>query len=227
MPDIVIVDGSFYLPALKRDASGRVSRRPHPRRGVLRHRRDRRPLQPAAAHAARRRRSSRTRSARSASATTDTIVVYDGVGPRRRAAGVVDVPPLRRQERLHPRRRLAEMEGGGPPARGRHGQARAAHLQGRAQPGAVVAVARRRAGGAWRTSPRRWSMRGRPTASAARRRSRGRACAPATCRARSTCRSTELIEDGRLIAPERIKQIFAAGGVDLDEADRSPAAARA
>ena len=27
--------------------------------------------------------------------------------------------------------------------------------------------------------------------------------------------STELVEDGRLVAPERIKQIFAAGGVDL------------
>ena len=64
-------------------------------------------------------------------------------------------------------------------------------------------------------NPPRWSTRGPPNASAARRRSRGRACAPATCRARSTCRRRQLIEDGRLVAPERIKQIFAAGGVDL------------
>ena len=40
---------------------------------------------------------------------------------------------------------------------------------------------------------------------------------PATCRARRTCRSTELIEDGRLIAPDKIKEKFAAGGVDLDK----------
>ena len=61
-------------------------------------------------------------------------------------------------------------------------------------------------------------MRGRPTASAARRRSRaqGIRARPHAGRAR-TCRSTELIEDGRLIAPEKIKENFAAGGVDLDK----------
>ena len=44
----------------------------------------------------------------------------------------------------------------------------------------------------------------------------GHALRPHAGRAR-TCRSTELIEDGRLIAPEKIKEKFAAGGVDLDK----------
>ena len=59
-------------------------------------------------------------------------------------------------------------------------------------------------------------MRARPSASAARRRSRGRACARATCRARSTClpaRSSRTAGS----PPEKIRAAFAAGGVDLDK----------
>ena len=59
-----------------------------------------------------------------------------------------------------------------------------------------------------------------------KRRSRGRACDRATCRARSMCRRPTLVENGRLIAPERIAQTFAAGGVDLTSRS-SPVAGRA
>ena len=59
---------------------GGISRRPYSGRGVLRHRRHRRPFHRPAAHAAGAGPVRRTRSARSASPTTDTIVVYDGTG---------------------------------------------------------------------------------------------------------------------------------------------------
>ena len=39
----------------------------------------------------------------------------------------------------------------------------------------------------WRAAKARWWTPGPPPASAATRRSRGQACAPATCRARTTC----------------------------------------
>ena len=60
-------------------------------------------------------------------------------------------------------------------------------------------------------------MRVLPTASAATRRSRGRACARAIFRARLNVPFTTLVENGKLVAPERIKAAFAAGGVDLDQ----------
>ena len=60
-------------------------------------------------------------------------------------------------------------------------------------------------------------MRGRPTASAARRRSRAQGVRAGHMPGAKNVPVTELIEDGRLIAPDKIKEKFAAGGVDLDK----------
>ena len=136
----------------------------------------------------------------------------------RRAAGVVDVPHLRRQRTCSSstaacrsgRRRAARSR----PARSSARRASSRQSPSRRRsPASSDVPARARA-----ARPRRWSMRGPPTASAARRPSRGRACARATCRARFNVPSTGSVENGRWLAPERIKQAFAAGGVDLDEA---------
>ena len=202
-PISVVVDGSFYLPALKRDAKAEYLAGHIPGRGVLRHRRHRRPFHRPAAHAAGRRRSSRKDVGALGIGNDDTIVVYDGAGlggaPRVwwtfRIFGAENV--------LHPRRRPAEMEGRRPPGRSRRGQAHAAQVRGRAEhrqwsPASPTCR--------WRcsTSPPRWSTRGRPTASAAKRRSRARACAPGHMPGALNVPVTGLIEDGRLIAPEQI-----------------------
>ena len=127
-PEISIVDGSFYLPALKRDAkaeylAGHIpgavffdidaiadhsTDLPHMLPGTTQFSKD---VGALGIGQGRHHRGLRRR------------------GPRRRAAGVVDVPHLRRQEGLHPRRRPAEVEGGRPPARNRHGPAHAAQVR--------------------------------------------------------------------------------------------------
>ena len=121
IPTSSIVDGSFYLPALKRDAAAEYLAGHIP--GAVRFDIDAiadhsNPLP----HMLPSRRAVRARGRRARHRRGDTIVVYDGTRPRRRAAGVVDVPRVRRREGVHPRRRLAEMEGRGPAARGRHGR---------------------------------------------------------------------------------------------------------
>ena len=68
-PDLIVFDASWHMPAAGRDARARISRRPHSRRGVLRHRRDRRSFDRPAAYAARTRSPSPRRCAGSASAT--------------------------------------------------------------------------------------------------------------------------------------------------------------
>ena len=181
---------------------GGVSRRPHSGRGVLRHRRHRRPFHRPAAHAAAARRSSPRRSARSASARDDTIVVYDG-------AGLGGAPRVWWTFRIFGAKNVFILDGGLPKwkAEGRPIESGARkrtprkfdaeleHRGGRQR--------RRRADGAAATRPPRWSMRGRPT------RFRGEAPEP-----RPGVRSghmpgainvpvTGLIEDGRLIAPEQ------------------------
>ena len=45
-----------------------------------------------------------------------------------------------------------------------------------------------------------------------------RACAPATSRARSTCPPRSLVKDGKLLPADQLRQAFAAGGVDLEQA---------
>ncbi len=130
-PDIVAVDGSFYLPALKRDAKAEYLADHIPGRGVLRHRRHRRPLHQPAAHAAERRAVRAATSASSASATNDTIVVYDG-------AGLGGAPRVWWTFRTFGAKNVFILDGGlpkwkaeGRPARGRRGHARAAQVRSR------------------------------------------------------------------------------------------------
>ena len=127
-----------------------------------------------------------------------TIVVYDGLGLYGAPRVWWTFRTFGAAERVHARRRHAEMEGREPPARNRRSEAaRREDLHAAIQP-RHGRLDRRRAEGACSTRPRRWSMRAPPIASAARRRSRARACAAATCRARSTCRSATVLKDGRL-----------------------------
>ena len=149
-------------------------------------------------------------------ADTDTIVVYDGDRALFGAARLVDLPHLRRQERLHPRRRPADLEGRRPRDRSRRGEAAAAHLQGRdghrrGRHGVRRAGRAQRQQRAGRRRPRR------PTVSPAARPIRARACAPATCRARSTCPSPTFSRTAASPRREKIAAAFAKGGVDLDK----------
>ena len=91
-PDIVVVDGSFYLPAHEARRARGISRRPYSRRGVLRHRRDRRPFHRPAAHAAGAGGVFVGDAGKLGIGDGSTIVVYDGARPVLGAAGVVDVP---------------------------------------------------------------------------------------------------------------------------------------
>ena len=138
-PDIVVVDGSFYLPALKRDAGG-VSRGHIPGAvffdidAIADHSTDLPHMLPGT-----------TQFAMEVGALgigrDDTIVVYDG-------AGLVGAPrvwwtfrDLRREERLHPRRRLAEVESRRPPARAGKASARRASSSAELNTGVVAGVA--------------------------------------------------------------------------------------
>ena len=68
-PNVVVLDGSYYLANHKRDAEAEYPRRPYPGRAALRHRRDLGQVQSPAPHAAVAANSSPSRWARSASAT--------------------------------------------------------------------------------------------------------------------------------------------------------------
>ena len=89
----------------------------------------------------------------------DTIVVYDGVGPRRRAAGVVDVP-----RSSAPRRSSSSTAAcrSGRPKAARSSPARPSARRASSTPSSNTQRGRRRrrrAEGAARQDPRRWSMR--------------------------------------------------------------------
>ena len=223
-PDTVVVDGSFYLPALKRDAGAEYLAGHIPGRGALRHRRDRGSLQSPAAHAAERRRSSRARSARSASPTPTPSWSTTGRGSavRRGCGGRFACSAQGTCSSS-----TAAFRSGRPRA-GRCRPARSSAGRAGSTPGSTSSwsPASPTCATRCREAPRRWSMRGRPTAFAARRRSRGRACARATCRARSTYRPRRWSRTAGWSLPDRIAQIFAAGGVDLASRS-SPAADRA
>ena len=183
---------------------GGVSRRPHSRRGVLRHRRHRRPFHRPAAHAAGRRRSSRKDVGALGIGKDDTIVVYDG-------AGLGGAPRVWWTFRMFGAKNVYILDGGLPKwkAEGRplehgDGQAHAAQVRRRARTPRVVASVADVQHGAGATSPPRWSMRGRPTASAAKRRSRAPGVRSGHMPGALNVPVTELIEDGRLIAPEQI-----------------------
>ncbi len=159
----------------------RISRRPYSRRGAFRHRRGRRPLQSPAAHATERRRI-RTRGRPPRHRRHRHRRGLRRGRARRCTPGVVDVSRVRSRERVHSRRRPPEVEGRRPTVAEPAGSS--ARRAG-STPGSTAnwLPAPPTCGVHCRNGPRRWSTRGRPTAFAARRRSRGRACARVTCRA--------------------------------------------
>ncbi len=127
-PEISIVDGSFYLPALKRDAKAEYLAGHIPGAAffdidaIADHSTDLPHMLPGA-----------TQFAKEVGALgigrDDTIVVYDGVGLGGAPRVWWTFTHFRREERLHPRRRPAEVEGRRPPAGARHGPAHAAQVR--------------------------------------------------------------------------------------------------
>ena len=215
-PNSCVVDGSFYLPALKRDAKAEYLAGHIPGRGVLRHRRHRRSLHRPAAHAAGRRRSSPKAVGALGIGKDDTIVVYDGAGLGGAPRVWWTFRVFGANERLHPRRRLAEVEGRRPAGRVRRGQAHAAQVHAALDTGA---------GRRWSSDVQLALIDQSAQVVDARPADRFRGEAPEP---RPGVRSghmpgalnvpvTGLIENGRLIAPEQIAQKFTAGGVDLDK----------
>ena len=216
-PEIGIVDGSFYLPALKRNAKAEFLAGHIPGAvffdidAIADH--SNRP----AAHAAGRRRSSHEDVGALGIGDDDTIVVYDGAGlvSARRGCGG--------RSAFSAREKVYILDGGlpkwkaeGRPVEKRRGQAHAAKVRGRA----------RHRRGRHASPTCRWRcQRQRAQVVDARPadRFRGEAPEPRAGRAlrphagRQNVPVTELVEDGRLISPEKIAQAFAAGGVDLDK----------
>ncbi len=214
MPDTAIVDGSFYLPALKRDAAAEYLAGHIP--GAVRfdidaiadHANPLPHMLPSAEQFAR-------EVGALGIAETDTIVVYDGIG-------LGGAPRVWWTFRLFGAEQVFILDGGLPKwkAEGRPLEAgtveRAPRVFKARKPGAVVAsLATVRAALADKSAQ---VVDARPAD-----RFRGEAPEPRPG-VRSghmpgalNVPSTELVEDGRLVAPERIKQIFAAGGGDLDK----------
>ena len=149
-------------------------------------------------------------------AETDTIVVYDGSRALFGAARVVELPHLRRQERLHPRRRLAGLESGRPPDRSRRGQAAGqAHSRPRWTPARSPCV-----------DDVQMALNDE-SAQVVDARSAGR-FAGREPEPRAGLRSghmpgalnvpfTEIVENGRLASPEKIAAAFNKAGVDTDK----------
>ena len=109
-PTTVVVDGSFYLPAMKRDAAAEYLAGHIP--GAVRFDIDAiadhsNPLP----HMLPDTKQFERQVGALGIADSDTIVVYDGAGMFSRAAGVVDISSVRGRERVHPRWRVSEVEG--------------------------------------------------------------------------------------------------------------------
>ena len=143
------------------------------------------------------------------------VVVYDTLGHVQRAAGLVDLPALRQDRRGGARRRAAEVARRGPPARDPASRCCATATSPPAATPGWCATSPRSPPPPSSATPRS-STPAPPTASAARRPSRGRACAPATSRARRTCRTPSLVNpDGTMKDVDELRAIFEAAGVDL------------
>jgi thiosulfate/3-mercaptopyruvate sulfurtransferase len=199
MPETMIVDGSFYLPALKRDAAADSLAGHIP--GAVRFDIDAIAEQFAREVGA------------LGIADTDTIVVYDGIG-------LGGAPRVWWTFRLFGAEQVFILDGGLPKwkAEGRRLEAgmveRAPRVFKARKPSAVVAsLATVRAALADKSAQ---VVDARPA-----NRFRGEAPEPRPglrsghMPGALNVPSTELVQDGRLVAPERIRQIFAAGGVDL------------
>jgi len=212
--DTVAVDGSFYLPALKRDAAAEYLAVHIP--GAVRfdidaisdHSNPLPHMLPDAAQFAR-------EIGALGIADTDTIVVYDGVG-------LGGAPRVWWTFRIFGAKNVFILDGGLPKWRseGRPLQAGAvtrAPRQFRAElNSAVVAgvaeVTRALAQKSAQVVDARPANRFRGEAAEPRPGVRSGHMPGAL-----NVPSTDLVEDGRLIAPERIAQVFAAGGVDLSQ----------
>src|SRR5216684_405067 len=211
-PETAVVDGSFYLPALQRDAAAEYLAGHIP--GAVRfdidaiadHANPLPHMLPSAEQFAR-------EVGALGIAETDTILVYDGIG-------LGGAPRVWWTFRLFGAEQVFILDGGLPKwkAEGRPLEAgtveRAPRVFKARKPGAEIAsLATVRAALADKSAQ---VVDARPAD-----RFRGEAPEPRPG-VRSghmpgalNVPSTELVEDGRLVAPERIKQIFAAGGVDL------------
>jgi thiosulfate/3-mercaptopyruvate sulfurtransferase len=213
-PEVVVVDGSFYLPALKRDAAAEylaghipgavrfdidaIADHSNPLPHML-------PSADAFAHAV----------GVLGIADTDTIVVYDGIG-------LGGAPRVWWTLRIFGARDVFILDGGLPKwkAEGRPLQsgavARAPRKFAARLDAAVVAgvsdVQRALAQKSAQVVDARPADRFRGEATEPRPGVRSGHMPGAF-----NVPSTGLVEHGRLIAPERIAQVFAAGGVDLDK----------
>jgi thiosulfate/3-mercaptopyruvate sulfurtransferase len=213
-PEVVVVDGSFYLPALKRDAAAEylaghipgavrfdidaIADHSNPLPHML-------PSADAFAHAV----------GALGIADTDTIVVYDGIG-------LGGAPRVWWTLRIFGARDVFILDGGLPKwkAEGRPLQsgavARAPRKFAARLDAAVVAgvsdVQRALAQKSAQVVDARPADRFRGEATEPRPGVRSGHMPGAF-----NVPSTGLVEHGRLIAPERIAQVFAAGGVDLDK----------
>jgi thiosulfate/3-mercaptopyruvate sulfurtransferase len=212
-PEVVVVDGSFYLPALKRDAAAEylaghipdavrfdidaIADHSNPLPHML-------PSADAFAHAV----------GALGIADTDTIVVYDGIG-------LGGAPRVWWTLRIFGAREVFILDGGLPKwkAEGRPLQSGAVARAPRKFAARLDAAVVAGVNDVQRALAQKSAqvVDARPTD-----RFRGEAAEPRPG-VRSghmpgafNVPSTGLVEHGRLIAPERIAQVFAAGGVDLD-----------
>lgn len=211
-PDTVVVDGSFYLPAMKRDAAAEYLARHIP--GAVRfdidaiadHSNPLPHMLPDAEQFAR-------EVGALGIADSDTIVVYDGVG-------LGGAPRVWWTFRTFGARNVFILDGGLPKwkAEGRPLQAGAVKREPRefkaklnaASVAGVSDVQRALAEKTAQVVDARPANRFHGQAPEPRPGVR-----PGHMPGALNVPSTDLVEDGRLIAPERIKQLFAAGGVDL------------
>ena len=108
-PDLGVIDGSWHLPNTGRFGAGRIPARAYSRRGLFRHRHDRRSRHAPAAHAAETRRAGEGDD-RAGARRRHALRHLRCPRPVRGGAGLVDAARLRRRGRPHPRGRPDEMD---------------------------------------------------------------------------------------------------------------------
>ena len=214
-PDVVVVDGSYYLPTQKRDAKAEYLAAHIPGavffdiNAIADHSTDLPHMLPGPDQFG-------EAVGALGIAETDTIVVYDGTGLYSAPRVWWTLPHFRRQERLHPRRRLAGVEGGRPPVEAGEVKRPPRKFKAEMDTGAVAMVSDVQMA---LNDDSAQVVDARSAGRFAGKRSRAarRACAPATCRARSTCRSPRSSRTAAWRRPSKIAQAFDKGGVDIDK----------
>ena len=221
-PDFVVVDGSWYMPALKRDAAAEYAQAHIPGAvlfdidAIADHGISLPHMLPSAARFARR--SARWASADGMTGSSCTTCAGSVSG----AAGVVDVSRVRRTTRSPCSTADCGVAGRGSAGRGRRGEGAGPELHRAAAARPWCGTSRRCArvlayGAAQVVDARsRGPLRRRPC------RSPAPAALAATCPAASTCRSPKSLDrpDGTLKTPDEIDEAVTAAGVDLDPARR-------